>query len=284
MAIIVVGGSNSGVGKTSLVCGLIAALPEFQWTAVKITAHSHKLSVANTPGTIQAGKLQADLSSSPNPNLTHAHRASFVRQLFDMRAEARADMRESAPAKGSIFEETVPGDDTDTARYLAAGAVRALVVSAPGGDLSDPLNQLWPRFGRGTNLIFESNSVIHHVRADACLLIHDVAERALPLPERKPPSATRTQWWPAARQTKSFLKGCVLRGRTRLPNCCLRARYSILRRWSGCRLTCGRGFCCASIQLRVPEQSRQSPRPIHASLNKQRMGHAQKLRVMFEVL
>jgi hypothetical protein len=186
MAIIVVGGSNSGVGKTSLVCGLIAALPEFQWTAVKITAHSHKLSVANTPGTIQAGKLQADLSSSPNPNLTHAHRASFVRQLFDMRAEARADMRESAPAKGSIFEETVPGDDTDTARYLAAGAVRALVVSAPGGDLSDPLNQLWPRFGRGTNLIFESNSVIHHVRADACLLIHDVAERALPLPERKP--------------------------------------------------------------------------------------------------
>ena len=28
--------------------------------------------------------------------------------------------------------------------------------------------------------------MVHHVRADACLLIHGVAERALPLPERKP--------------------------------------------------------------------------------------------------
>jgi len=41
MAIIVVGGSNKGVGKTALVCGLIAAMPEFCWTAVKITAHEH---------------------------------------------------------------------------------------------------------------------------------------------------------------------------------------------------------------------------------------------------
>jgi hypothetical protein len=39
MAIIVVGGSSSGVGKTALVCGLIAALPEFKWNAVKITTH-----------------------------------------------------------------------------------------------------------------------------------------------------------------------------------------------------------------------------------------------------
>jgi hypothetical protein len=178
MAIIVVGGSNRGVGKTSLVCGLIAALPEFRWTAVKISTHEHKLSVAQG-----VGNSQADLRT--NLNLTHAHRASFVRQLFDVRAEAMTGSRQPAPASGPIWEETTPGKETDTARYLAAGAARALLVSAPDGDLSDPLNQLWPRFGRGTNLIFESNSVIHHVRADACLLIHDIAERALPLPERK---------------------------------------------------------------------------------------------------
>jgi hypothetical protein len=178
MAIIVVGGSNRGVGKTSLVCGLIAALPEYRWTAVKITTHDHKLSVAHGIDNSQPER-RASL------NLTHAHRASFVRQLFDVRAEAMASHREPAPVNSPIWEETTPGEETDTARYLAAGAARALLVSAPDGDLSDPLNQLWPRFGRGTNLIFESNSVIHHVRADACLLIHDVAERALPLPERK---------------------------------------------------------------------------------------------------
>jgi hypothetical protein len=182
MAIIVVGGSNRGVGKTSLVCGLIAALPEYRWTAVKITADDHKLSVAHGIGSSQVAR-NSNLNS--NFNLTHAHRASFVRQLFDVRAEAVAGKREAAPVNSPIWEETTPGEETDTARYLASGAARALLVSAPDGDLSDPLNQLWPRFGRGTNLIFESNSVIHHVRADACLLIHDVAERALPLPERK---------------------------------------------------------------------------------------------------
>jgi hypothetical protein len=41
MATIVVGGSGKGVGKTALVCGLIAALPEFAWTAVKVTSHEY---------------------------------------------------------------------------------------------------------------------------------------------------------------------------------------------------------------------------------------------------
>lgn len=41
MPVVVVGGSERGVGKTALVCGLIAALPEFGWTAVKVTDHPH---------------------------------------------------------------------------------------------------------------------------------------------------------------------------------------------------------------------------------------------------
>jgi hypothetical protein len=41
MPIIVVGGSGRNAGKTSLVCGLIAALPEFRCTAVKVTSHAH---------------------------------------------------------------------------------------------------------------------------------------------------------------------------------------------------------------------------------------------------
>jgi len=41
VAIVVVGGSGRGVGKTALVCGLIRALPEIPWTAVKITSDAH---------------------------------------------------------------------------------------------------------------------------------------------------------------------------------------------------------------------------------------------------
>src|SRR5260370_35824098 len=41
MAILVIGGHSRNVGKTSVVAGLIAALPERQWTAVKITQFGH---------------------------------------------------------------------------------------------------------------------------------------------------------------------------------------------------------------------------------------------------
>jgi molybdopterin-guanine dinucleotide biosynthesis protein len=41
MAIVVVGGQTRNIGKTSVVAGLIRALPEMQWTAFKITHHWH---------------------------------------------------------------------------------------------------------------------------------------------------------------------------------------------------------------------------------------------------
>jgi hypothetical protein len=176
MAIIVVGGSNRGVGKTALVCGLIAALPEYRWAAVKITTHEHPQAVSPGP----ASNAQGSASGFP-----HSLRSPIFRHLFERKTEEPARAREPL-AGSSIWEDTVPGEGTDTSRYLSAGAARALLVTAADSDLSGPLNQLWPRFGRGTNLIFESNSVVHHVRADVCLLIHAVAERALPLPERKP--------------------------------------------------------------------------------------------------
>ena len=176
MAIIVVGGSNRGVGKTALVCGLIAALPEYRWAAVKITTHEHKQPVS--PGRANSGEGSASVVS-------HPLRTTLFRHLFEKRIEETEREREPQ-ARSSVWEDTVRGENTDTSRYLSAGAARALLVTAADGDLTGPLNQLWPRFGRGTNVIFESNSVVHHVRPDVCLLIHAVAERALPLPERKP--------------------------------------------------------------------------------------------------
>jgi hypothetical protein len=41
MPIVVVGGSGQNVGKTSLICGIIASLPEYAWIAVKVTSDSH---------------------------------------------------------------------------------------------------------------------------------------------------------------------------------------------------------------------------------------------------
>ncbi len=124
MAVIVVGGGGRGAGKTALVCGLMRALPEIHWTAVKITTHEH-------------GK------ATP------------------------------------IREETAPEEGTDTARYLASGARRALLVT-PGlvtkgamgsdevalGPIVEKILRECPAMG---GVIFESNSVLGHVRPDVCL-------------------------------------------------------------------------------------------------------------------
>lgn len=129
MAIIVVGGSGSGVGKTALVCGLIAALPEFKWNAVKITTHEH-------------GK--------PKP----------------------------------IWEETSAGTGSDTERFLAAGAERAFLATPAvrfetrEPDLAPMLDELWPSFGRHSNLIFESNSILRHLQPNLCLLVHGATDFA----------------------------------------------------------------------------------------------------------
>src|ERR1019366_10199876 len=47
MPILVIGGHTRSVGKTSVVAGLIAALPSFHWTALKITQYGHGVCSAN---------------------------------------------------------------------------------------------------------------------------------------------------------------------------------------------------------------------------------------------
>lgn len=114
MVVIVVGGSGRGAGKTALVCGLMRALPEIPWTAIKVTNHEH-------------GK--------PTP----------------------------------IWEETAPGEGTDTSRYLSAGARRALLVTADDNALGSLVQQLLRECPPQGGVIFESNSVLRHLRPDLCL-------------------------------------------------------------------------------------------------------------------
>ncbi|MGA3045999.1 MAG: hypothetical protein ABSD67_05220 [Terracidiphilus sp.] len=116
MAIVVVGGSGRNVGKTALICGLIAELKELRWTAVKISSHNH-------------GKQEP------------------------------------------VWEETTAGTGTDTARYLAAGAERALLISADGDELGAVVRQLIESQEPETHLILESNQVLIFLQPDICLAV-----------------------------------------------------------------------------------------------------------------
>jgi len=49
MAIVVVGGQTRNVGKTSVVAGLIRALPEVPWVAFKVTHHWHEAVSGDEP-------------------------------------------------------------------------------------------------------------------------------------------------------------------------------------------------------------------------------------------
>lgn len=122
MAVVVVGGGGRGVGKSALMCGIIAALPEMQWVAVKIARHEH-----------------------------------VGEQL--------------------VWEETEPGDRTDSARYLAAGARRALLLTAvDDAAMQRSLDQLWKQIERGANLIFESNRVLNCLKPNVCLMVRSSAD------------------------------------------------------------------------------------------------------------
>jgi len=127
VAIVVVGGSVKNVGKTALVCAVISALPEFGWTAVKVTGHDYE------------------------PSVPSAER------------EGSCDR--------TIWEETTSGAETDTARYLAAGARRALLVMRQGEGV--PMEEIRRALGADRNIIFESNRIIDAIKPDLCIALVD---------------------------------------------------------------------------------------------------------------
>ena len=122
MAIVVVGGSTKDIGKTALVCAIIADLRDFDWTAVKITAHDYI-----------------------------------------------ADSAQQASASLAVREETSADGETDTSRYLAAGARRALLVTRQDGRI--PVAEIRRALGADRNVIYESNRIVGAVDPDVCLAL-----------------------------------------------------------------------------------------------------------------
>jgi molybdopterin-guanine dinucleotide biosynthesis protein len=139
MAIVVVGGHTRNIGKTSVVAGLIRALPEMRWTAFKITQFGHGVCSAN---------------GEPCDCETAEHTIA-------------------------ISEERDAATGTDSARYLAAGAARSFWVRTRQGQLAEAMPRLRKEFERaesdGGNVIVESNSILRFLRPKVYLAVLDPA-------------------------------------------------------------------------------------------------------------
>lgn len=135
MAIVVVGGHSRSVGKTSVVASIIARLPHLHWTAFKLTQFGHGFCSAN---------------GEPCDCQTDEHTVA-------------------------ISEERDAASGTDTARYLAAGAVRSFWVRARIGNLAAAMPRVRKELAVAENAILESNSVIGLLRPDLYLSVLDPA-------------------------------------------------------------------------------------------------------------
>jgi hypothetical protein len=135
MALIVIGGHSRSVGKTSVVAGLISALQEYNWTAFKITQYGHGV---------------CSMDGKPCHCATDDH-------------------------SWAISEETDRSGDSDSSRFLAAGAARAWWVRTVQGRLAEAMPTIRRKLQESENAILESNSILKFLRPDLYLTVLDPA-------------------------------------------------------------------------------------------------------------
>jgi hypothetical protein len=123
------------VGKTSVVAGIIAGLPEYHWTALKITQYGH-------------GICSADGEACGCATDDHSW---------------------------AVSEEHDRSGESDTSRFLLAGAIRSLWVRTRQGFLAEAMPRLRDKIAGAENVIVESNSVMRFLRPDLYLTVLDTA-------------------------------------------------------------------------------------------------------------
>ena len=139
--LIVVGGHTRSIGKTQLVCDLVAALPEANFIAGKITQYGHGVCAQNGE----------HCGCAPDE-----HASAFS------------------------WEESATSG-TDSARFLAAGARRAFWLRTKQGFLAEglpvlreSLNSLTTEATEGPlNVIVESNSLLQFLKPSLYLAVLD---------------------------------------------------------------------------------------------------------------
>ena len=137
MSLVVVGGHSRNIGKTSTVAGLIAALPQYNWTAMKITQHGHGI-------------------------------CSAVGEPCDCAVELDHPY--------AITEESAAGS-TDSARFLAAGARRAYWLRTAVGQLGNAAAVIREIVESSENTIVESNSIMQFWKPDLYIVVLDFETR-----------------------------------------------------------------------------------------------------------
>lgn len=131
--LIVIGGHSRNIGKTSVVCGVIRALPDWNWTAIKITQYGH--------GVCSRHGGPCDCADPVHPV--------------------------------AISEEHGDEPSTDSGRFLAAGAKRALWVRTPAGRLNEAVPRVRRILSEAENTVVESNSILRFLKPDLCAMVVD---------------------------------------------------------------------------------------------------------------
>jgi len=131
--LVVVGGHSRDIGKTSVVAGLIRALPQANWTAMKITQFGH--------GVCSASGHDCDCCLAPE----HPY---------------------------AIARESRTGD-SDTGRFLAAGARESYWVRTATGGLELAVPAIREILAASQNLIIESNSIMQFLEPQLYLVVLD---------------------------------------------------------------------------------------------------------------
>jgi len=137
--LVAVGGHSRNIGKTSVVAGLIAALPEWKWTAVKITQYGNE--VCSSDG---------EPCECAPVNYEHPY---------------------------AISEELDVTTGTDTSRFLAAGAARSYWLRTPAGQLGNAMPAIHRIIETNQHIIFESNSILQFLKPNLYLVVLDFATK-----------------------------------------------------------------------------------------------------------
>jgi hypothetical protein len=133
MPLLVIGGHSRSVGKTSVVAGLIAALPSFHWTALKITQYGHGICSANGEACDCA----------------------------------------TADHSWGVSEEKDRSGESDTSRFLISGADHSWWVRTEQGHLAEAIPRIRKILASTPNVIIESNSILRFVKPDLYLTVLD---------------------------------------------------------------------------------------------------------------
>jgi hypothetical protein len=144
--IVVVGGHTRSIGKTQLVCDIIAALPEAKWIAGKITQYGHGVCAQNGQ----------DCDCAPDEHVC------------------------------AIDWERDANTGTDSSRFLAAGAKRSFWLRTKQGFLAEGMPLLREALDETTqarspqsradgaapiNVILESNTLLQFLKPDLFLMV-----------------------------------------------------------------------------------------------------------------